>query len=296
MRPAAAGPADPHRGRRGLGEAGDLRDQLRRPRRRRAYWGRPRAGPRPTWWPGWTSAARPGRTPCRSWRWTRARPTGPRSPRRSRTPGSSPTTSTSSAWPTRRSPTSAGGSPGICTTAAAEPLIRRGRRGGGCCAAGNGCGPISSPGCGTTWSTPIRPARSSPPGSPKRSSALLACARRGGHRHEISTRLHRFNTWCADSKLPELERLAGTIEAWWPEVEGFLQTGITNAGTEATNRTVKTAARTAYSDVGPGTVSMPSIALVNSICWLSMIARGSNEECAITPWMRRRCIPKFPAS
>lgn len=76
--------------------------------------------------------------------------------------------------------------------------------------------------------------------------ALLACARRGGHRHEISARLHRFNAWCADSRLPELERLAGTIEAWWPEVLGFLQTGITNAGTEATNRTVKTAARTAY--------------------------------------------------
>ena len=76
--------------------------------------------------------------------------------------------------------------------------------------------------------------------------ALLACARSGGHRHQISVRLHRFNAWCADSRLPELERLAGTIEAWWPEVLGFLQTGITNAGTEATNRTVKTAARTAY--------------------------------------------------
>jgi transposase len=76
--------------------------------------------------------------------------------------------------------------------------------------------------------------------------ALLACARRGGHRHEISHRLHWFNAWCADSGLPELQRLAGTIEAWWPEVLGFLQTGITNAGTEATNRTVKTAARTAY--------------------------------------------------
>jgi transposase len=75
---------------------------------------------------------------------------------------------------------------------------------------------------------------------------LLACARTGGHQHEISARLHRFNAWCADSRLPELERLAGTIEAWWPEVLGFLQTGITNAGTEATNRTVKTAARTAY--------------------------------------------------
>lgn len=36
--------------------------------------------------------------------------------------------------------------------------------------------------------------------------------------------------------MPELERLAGTIEAWRPEVLGFLQTGVTNAATEATNR------------------------------------------------------------
>src|SRR3954453_7814081 len=75
---------------------------------------------------------------------------------------------------------------------------------------------------------------------------LLACARTGGPRQEISARLHRFNAWCADSRLPELERLAATIEAWWPEGLGFLTTGITNAGSEATNRTVKTAARTAY--------------------------------------------------
>ena len=45
---------------------------------------------------------------------------------------------------------------------------------------------------------------------------------------------------------PRARGLAGTIDTWWPEVLGFLQTGVTNAGTEATNRTVKTAARTAY--------------------------------------------------
>jgi len=76
--------------------------------------------------------------------------------------------------------------------------------------------------------------------------ALLATARTGGQRHDVGHRLHRFNSWCAGSGIPELERLAGTIEAWWPEVLGFLQTRVTNAGTEATNRTVKTAARTAY--------------------------------------------------
>lgn len=93
-----------------------------------------------------------------------------------------------------------------------------------------------------------RPGRSSPPGSAKKKELrkLLATARTGGQHHDISERLHRFNYWCADSEVPELHRLATTIEAWWPEILGFLQTGITNAGTEATNHTVKTAARTAY--------------------------------------------------
>jgi len=52
--------------------------------------------------------------------------------------------------------------------------------------------------------------------------------------------------WCARADVLEFERLATTIAAWWPKVLGFLQTGITHAGTETTNRTVKTTARTAY--------------------------------------------------
>ena len=50
------------------------------------------------------------------------------------------------------------------------------------------------------------------------------------------------------------------------------------------------------SAVGPGTVSMPSIALVNSIASFSMTARGLNDGSAITPCTRRRCMPKLPAS
>ena len=75
---------------------------------------------------------------------------------------------------------------------------------------------------------------------------LLATAKTGGNRHDVAHKLCRFNHWCASSGVPELERLAGTIDTWWPEVLGFLQTNVTNAGTEATNLTVKTAARTAY--------------------------------------------------
>ncbi|MEW2386541.1 transposase [Micromonospora sp. NPDC047707] len=51
---------------------------------------------------------------------------------------------------------------------------------------------------------------------------------------------------CATSGLPELERLASTIETWWPQILAFIRTGITNAGSEGTNRVIKTVARNAY--------------------------------------------------
>ena len=76
--------------------------------------------------------------------------------------------------------------------------------------------------------------------------ALLSTARRGGQRHDIAHRLFRFYDWCARVDIPEVTTLATTIEAWWPEILGFLQTGITNAGTEGRNRLVKDAARVAF--------------------------------------------------
>lgn len=36
------------------------------------------------------------------------------------------------------------------------------------------------------------------------------------------------------------------MQIWWPEILAFLQTGITNAGSEGTNRVIKTVARDAY--------------------------------------------------
>jgi transposase len=76
--------------------------------------------------------------------------------------------------------------------------------------------------------------------------ALLATAGRGGQRHDIAHRLHRFYAWCARVDVPEVTTLAQTIDAWWPEVLGFLQTGITNAGTEGVNRLIKDTTRAAF--------------------------------------------------
>lgn len=77
--------------------------------------------------------------------------------------------------------------------------------------------------------------------------ALLALARTTAPRHQISHRLWTFYRWCADNTdIPELHRLAGTIEAWWPQIEAFILTGITNAASEGVNRLIKLEARNAF--------------------------------------------------
>jgi transposase len=68
---------------------------------------------------------------------------------------------------------------------------------------------------------------------------LCATAARGGHPGEIRDRLYSFYSWCADAQIPELTTLAQTIETWWPAIEVFLTTGLTNARTEGINRLIK---------------------------------------------------------
>jgi transposase len=68
---------------------------------------------------------------------------------------------------------------------------------------------------------------------------LLSTVRVGGDAHLTRHRLHRFLSWCIDSQIPELLTLATTIDTWWPEINAFVTTGITNARTEGYNRLVK---------------------------------------------------------
>jgi len=74
---------------------------------------------------------------------------------------------------------------------------------------------------------------------------LCATAARGGDPGEIRTRVWAFYRWCADAQIPELTTLAETIETWWPAIEVFLTTGLTNARTEGTNRLIKQVKRAA---------------------------------------------------
>ncbi|WP_370353281.1 ISL3 family transposase [Catenulispora sp. EB89] len=65
---------------------------------------------------------------------------------------------------------------------------------------------------------------------------LLALAGTHPSRGQVYRLLTRFYESCAASGLPEFERLATTISTWWHEILAFIITGITNAGSEGTNR------------------------------------------------------------
>jgi transposase len=74
---------------------------------------------------------------------------------------------------------------------------------------------------------------------------LLSTVQVDGDPHLTRHRLHRFLAWCIDSNIPELAALAGTVDTWWPEINAFITTGITNARTEGYNRLVKQVKRAA---------------------------------------------------
>lgn len=65
-------------------------------------------------------------------------------------------------------------------------------------------------------------------------------------RHRISQHLLAFHDWCAHAGIPELDRLARTIDQWWPHIETFIHTRITNATSEGINRVIKLVARNAF--------------------------------------------------
>ncbi|MEV7227254.1 transposase [Polymorphospora sp. NPDC051019] len=75
---------------------------------------------------------------------------------------------------------------------------------------------------------------------------MLATARTQPNREHAHRLLHHFYARCAASDLSKLHRLGTTIKTWWPQIHAFLTTGITNAGSEGTNRVIKTVARDAY--------------------------------------------------
>ncbi len=64
--------------------------------------------------------------------------------------------------------------------------------------------------------------------------------KRSRDRADAQQRLHRWLVHCADSQVPELHRLARTIDAWRPEFLAYFDTGgVSNGRTEAINLLIK---------------------------------------------------------
>jgi transposase len=66
-------------------------------------------------------------------------------------------------------------------------------------------------------------------------------------RENAERRLHRWLVHCADSEVPELHRLARTIDSWREELLAYFDTaGISNGPTEAMNLLIKKTKRTGH--------------------------------------------------
>ena len=76
--------------------------------------------------------------------------------------------------------------------------------------------------------------------------ALLALARTHPTRHQISTRLWDVLPLVRRLRHPRTAPPRRTVEPWWPEIDAFIHTGITNATSEGINRVIKLVARNAF--------------------------------------------------
>lgn len=69
--------------------------------------------------------------------------------------------------------------------------------------------------------------------------SLLALARTGADRSQIGQARGKFFTSYADSDIPEVRRLATTIDGWPNEIAALTGTGHSNAKSEGINRVIK---------------------------------------------------------
>ena len=75
---------------------------------------------------------------------------------------------------------------------------------------------------------------------------LLALSGTNPDRDQIRARLWDFYTQASSSDIPEVHRLAATIETWWPAVEAGITTGYSKARSEGYNRLAKHQGRNAF--------------------------------------------------
>ena len=96
--------------------------------------------------------------------------------------------------------------------------------------------------------------------------------------------------------IPELERLATTIETWWPCIEAFLETKITHAKGQAYNRVVKLDARNALATGTPRInayehAAQPPADPADASTRLTSKTRVDQRPWLPRRWIVRWCVP-----
>lgn len=101
--------------------------------------------------------------------------------------------------------------------------------------------------------TRTNPGRSCRQGSPRRTAHSAVPVRADGDADLPAIGCTVFLSCFVDSQIPEPLGLATTIDTWWPEINAFIATGITNARTEGYRRPVKQVKRAACGFRNPQT-------------------------------------------
>lgn len=76
--------------------------------------------------------------------------------------------------------------------------------------------------------------------------SLLALSGTNPEPHVVAAHLSCFNEQAAATDAPEVQRLAATVQAWWPAIEEGILTGYSNARSEGYNRLAKHQGRNAF--------------------------------------------------
>ena len=93
------------------------------------------------------------------------------------------------------------------------------------------------PGCCAGWTSATPTARSPPPGSPPKSCGCSTATR---DPQQAAAAFYRWLAFCADSEVPELHRLARTLDSWRDELLARFTVGaVSNGPTEAINLLIK---------------------------------------------------------
>jgi len=106
---------------------------------------------------------------------------------------------------------------------------------------------------------------------------------------QAETRLYEWMVHCADSGVPELRRLATTIDSWTAEFLAYFTTGgISNGPTEAMNLLIKKIKRVSATDSATSTTTDSDYSC--TAAWTGRLTSRHHSEPGYHAWLRRASL------